>query len=334
MRFFTIILAASLLSHLFAAETEAVYEDLSSSQEESLSFIPTDFWASIAWKQLQETDERLLQSPIFSIIEKNYCAFCERTSHSPTTDFPVPPKGTKIPPKIHFVWLGSDLPLSAQRSIQSWQIHHPGWEIQVWGDVEAEKFEWSNKRSKETFQHATSFAEKSDILRYEILYQYGGIYSDTDVICVRPFHDLLMQNLEFFAGVEVNLVSSVTKNPLHLGTAIIGAAKNSAVLKCCIDNQLGAHEAPNVHILNRTGPGMFTRACSSILFSEASNENFLLLPISYFYPFPWEHHLLPLDRVQNYIRHESMAVHLWNGSWLTEEERMYCKKILELKNNP
>ena len=36
--------------------------------------------------------------------------------------------------------------------------------------------------------------EKSDILRYLLLYHYGGVYADLDVECLRPFEPLLQRH--------------------------------------------------------------------------------------------------------------------------------------------
>ena len=36
--------------------------------------------------------------------------------------------------------------------------------------------------------------EKSDILRYLLLFHYGGVYADLDVECLRPFEPLLQRH--------------------------------------------------------------------------------------------------------------------------------------------
>ena len=39
------------------------------------------------------------------------------------------------------------------------------------------------------------YAHQADILRLQILYQYGGVYLDIDTICLKPFHDLFKFNI-------------------------------------------------------------------------------------------------------------------------------------------
>jgi hypothetical protein len=62
---------------------------------------------------------------------------------------------------------------------------------------EQKKFKMKNK---DAFSGATNYGEKSDILRYEILSQFGGIYVDCDFECLKPFDDLL--SCAFFTGLS------------------------------------------------------------------------------------------------------------------------------------
>ena len=41
-----------------------------------------------------------------------------------------------------------------------------------------------NMKNKKAFLSAHNYGMKSDILRYEILHTYGGVYIDTDYECV------------------------------------------------------------------------------------------------------------------------------------------------------
>lgn len=293
------------------------------------SFVPANFWDAMQSKQVRPTDQVLLTSLIFAQIEENYYQFSKTKENKLQSDCFALPLGSSIPAVIHFIWLGSDLPNEAQFSIDSWRKNHSAWKIKIWKDSDIEDFQWYSEISKKNFYNAESYAEKADIFRLEILYQFGGIYSDTDVICLRSFQDLIDSDLHFFAGIEVNCVSRITKNPLHVGTAIIGAAKESVTIKYCLDHQIGLEESPNEHILNRTGPGLCSRAIVESLLE--TKEKILLLPVSYFYPFPFERRSLSFDVAMAHKAPETMAIHLWSGSWLSKEEleRIRQKAILQ-----
>ena len=42
-----------------------------------------------------------------------------------------------------------------------------------------------------TYAALTSEVARADFARYAMLYQYGGVYADMDVECMRPFDDLV-----------------------------------------------------------------------------------------------------------------------------------------------
>jgi mannosyltransferase OCH1-like enzyme len=116
-----------------------------------------------------------------------------------------------IPPLIHFIWIGPhDLPQNYIENIESWRKYHPSYEIILWTDrerinlpsgINVRMINDLSLQMQNEFNHSVTFAEKSNILRYEILNQIGGIYIDTDVICHASF-DGFTKNYGFFIGVE------------------------------------------------------------------------------------------------------------------------------------
>lgn len=53
-----------------------------------------------------------------------------------------------------------------------------GIDYRLWRDADVAALDMINR---DAFDAAKTMAQKADILRLEILYQYGGIYLDTDV---------------------------------------------------------------------------------------------------------------------------------------------------------
>lgn len=268
-------------------------------------FIPIPFKESLEANWLP-TEVNFFEDLGILIAEKKFDCFCQKwcTSNISSSNF-------SIPPMIHLIWLGSVPPQTVDLAIASWEKYHPNWKIKLWTDEEIKNFTWSSPRSENFFQQGKNWAEKSDILRFEILYQFGGIYSDTDVVCLKSFEDLVTKELTFFAGLESNKIKRFGR-PL-VGSAIIGAAKNSAVIKRCLDFSQTLEEAPSIHQHIRSGPGPITKASYEAL--ESGQENILLLPCSYLYPLPWEKRLASLNEIIENIRPESFAIHLWEGSW-------------------
>ncbi len=94
-----------------------------------------------------------------------------------------------IPKTIHYCWFGGKpKPKSVQRCIASWRKYCPDYEIKEWNegnyDVDALPY------SREAYKNG-KYAFVSDVARFMVLYQEGGIYFDTDVEVIRPIGDLV-----------------------------------------------------------------------------------------------------------------------------------------------
>lgn len=287
------------------------------SETELSGFTPVDFWQSMAFGR-SSTLETYHEDPIFKLIEANFNRFCKHIANKHPLNLSMPPQQTNIPPIIHFIWMGSTLPSEFNSVIVSWQRCHPGWEIKIWSEKDLQNFRWTNGYSKWAFETAKSLAEKSDIWRYEILYQFGGVYSDVDVICYKSFNDLIGGPIAFFAGQETN---STEDGPglLYLGNSVFGVSKEHSLIKMCLDHLLLQDEAPNKTIMYRTGSGLLSRSCKEALQTPYS-DSILVLPCSYLYPLPHFENLMhkaftAQEIRTHYVSAESLAVHLWAATW-------------------
>ena len=262
-------------------------------------FISVPFRESLAANWIP-TEDNFFEDQGVQLAEKAFESFCNKE-----------PGVSLIPPIVHFIWMGSEPPKTVELAMASWKKHNPSFEVKLWTDAEIQKFSWSCPHSEMFFKTAKNWAEKSDILRFEILYQLGGIYCDTDAVCLNSFENLLNRGMSFFAGFESNKIKRFGR-PL-IGSALIGAAPRSSVIKRCIDFSQTMEEAPAIHQHIRSGPGPITKASYEAL--ESGEKNVLLLPCSYLYPLPWEKRLASVEEIINNILPETFAIHLWEGSW-------------------
>jgi hypothetical protein len=212
-----------------------------------------------------------------------------------------------IPKKIHQIWLGSPLPKKYKHFQQLIKKFHPDWEYKLWTDNDIKNLELINQQ---TYDAAPNFGEKSDIARYEILYNFGGIYLDIDVECLRSF-DFLRRHYGFFAALEPLLYGSPTC--LSLANAIIGARPGHPVLKECIIQIYRSHKLHKFNHLPRTtktiittGPVLFTRAC----YAQRSQlrKDGIILPSECFTPL----RILSLPLTAPW----RFCIHHWTHSWM------------------
>ena len=103
-----------------------------------------------------------------------------------------------IPKKIHYCWFGGKpLPELAIKCIESWRKFLPDYEIIEWNEqnYDVHKIPYISQA-----YDAKKYAFVSDYARFDILYEYGGIYFDTDVEVIKSMDKIIEQGA--FAGVE------------------------------------------------------------------------------------------------------------------------------------
>lgn len=104
-----------------------------------------------------------------------------------------------IPKIIHYCWFGKGLmPKSQKDCIKGWQKLMPDYKIMRWDEAtfDLEKHPLAKYACK-----VKKYALASDVCRYNVLSEYGGIYLDTDVEVFKRFDEFLCYN--FFSGIEL-----------------------------------------------------------------------------------------------------------------------------------
>lgn len=103
-----------------------------------------------------------------------------------------------IEKKIHYIWFGGKpLPTLALKCIASWKKYCPDYEIIEWNE---ENFDVNSiEYTKQAYENK-KWAFVSDYVRLYVLYNYGGIYMDTDVELLKPI-DIFLEN-KAFSGFE------------------------------------------------------------------------------------------------------------------------------------
>lgn len=121
-----------------------------------------------------------------------------------------------IPKIIHYCWFGGNpLPPLALECIASWRKYLPDYEIWQWVEASspppAEGLDYADKVMKfdvnsipytaEAYRQK-KYAFVSDYCRFVAMYEYGGIYFDTDVEVIRPMDDIIARGN--FMGFEMD----------------------------------------------------------------------------------------------------------------------------------
>lgn len=152
-----------------------------------------------------------------------------------------------IPKIIHQIWVGPNpMPEKSHGFIEKIKELHPGFEYRLWGnaDITPENF-----KNYEIIMKASSYAQKSDIMRYEILYKYGGIYLDIDMEVFQNMSPLLTHDL-VVCNEDENINSYMTN-------AFIACIAGNENLKNCVNSVPTINFSQSINVA--TGPYYFRR---------------------------------------------------------------------------
>ena len=167
-----------------------------------------------------------------------------------------------IPKIIHQIWIGSKP--KPTKFMDTWKNKHKDFEYISWTEEEIEKRKIIFK-CQHKIHEVEEFAGKTDIMRLEILYKYGGIYLDADSICVEKIDDELL-NTKCFAAWEQEEV-----RPGLIANGSMGFPPKHPLVKACIDwimhNEVSTKKTQFKAWIN-VGPGLLTRMYNTDKFKD------------------------------------------------------------------
>ncbi|CAF1484843.1 unnamed protein product [Didymodactylos carnosus] len=295
------------------------------------SFILLTFLFSFAYNAQREAkrNEILLSEPLSSMTSCRY----------------------RIPRLIHQT-VKSKLNISkdTQMAIQSWQLKNPQYRHLLYDDQDLEQFVINSYphllplfREKLKTQ-----VERTDLWRYLVLHEYGGIYTDSDTICVQPIDEWPIDNhTELVIGIEANMPNHTEVERFKLVYSIqfmqwtiVAKPKHPLLFNVFsrideyVNNEQNDYDSSKMGVLKRTGPGMFTQVINDYLNKTLNltskdvvnggtydHKRLKIVNINGFGAGQPHSHSASLLSLQN--RTDIYAYHLFHGGW---------KKSYKIKN--
>ncbi|PFJ08224.1 glycosyl transferase [Bacillus cereus] len=212
-----------------------------------------------------------------------------------------------IPRIVHYCWFGGkEKPDIVKRCIDSWNKILSEYEIREWNE---DNFNIDcNSYVREAYE-LKKFAFVSDYVRIHALYNFGGIYLDTDVEVFKSFDDLLYHN-SFWGFEQEN----------YIATSTIGAAKGNDLIKRFLDSYKKKNfmkEDGNYDDL--TNVAIVTEILKDIGL-KINGEYQEIEGIGAFYP---QTYFSPYDYIncRKFITKNTYAIHHFYKSWLPPKAR-------------
>jgi mannosyltransferase OCH1-like enzyme len=224
---------------------------------------------------------------------------------------------SSIPKILHQIWLGSPFPNKYKRLTDLWQELHPDWTVIIWDEKKIDEFGLANRWMYDNMRNPSA---KSDVVRYEVAYSYGGVYVDTDFLPCQNFNKLL--SLDMFCGMVGSYDGKLVNPEENLAPSIFGCSQGNKLIESLITKIGKETTVPKSisEIMTITGPVMFSR---EITHNIQNHERAVIFPPTYFYPFPGQQR----ESIRNlsfedmrmalkaYTCPETYAMHLWYCSW-------------------
>lgn len=220
----------------------------------------------------------------------------------------------KIPKIIHYCWFGGKpLPESAIKCIESWKKHCPDYQIIEWNEHNF-NIDTSCDYVKEAYK-MKKWAFVSDYVRFEVIYNNGGLYFDTDVEIIKPIDDLIEKGP--FFGRELN------NGKYDIATGLgMGAEKGNSFYKKVIEDYKNDHFIIGKDSMNQnTVVDRVTKLFSEKEYDYNHNSkqlisNITIYPTDYFCP-------MNFMTGEVNITENTYSIHWYDMSWLSDKEKKW-----------
>ncbi len=217
-----------------------------------------------------------------------------------------------IPKVIHYCWFGrGEKSRLIKKCMRSWKKYCPDYEIIEWNE---DNFDIDSTVWTREAYDSKKWAFVSDYVRLYVLYNYGGVYLDTDVEIKKPIDEFL--KYPAFSGFE------------HFNTAptgIIASEKNQSVIKDWLSHYDGRHYIVNGEICTDPNVNFMTNQLLEKGL-KLNNEfqiidGFAMFPKTYFCP------LCMLTVEDDDFSENTYTVHHFTSTWRTPKGRKDLKRV-------
>ena len=210
---------------------------------------------------------------------------------------------------IHYCWFGpKPIPKLAKKCIASWQKFLPDYEIKLWSEDNVNLNECDF--IKEAYEQK-KWAFVADYVRTKALYEYGGIYMDTDMELTKSVEDLLTE--DFVIGVE--------DSGFIAAGLIIVKNKHNKYIKKMLDFYKKQKFKEIDDLFEISIPKVLTNIFKDeVDLSDTTKvikkeKELAIYPRDYFYP-------LSYDRKNNVFTENTYGIHYYDASWISPTSKV------------
>jgi len=194
----------------------------------------------------------------------------------------------RIPRHIHMTWKTSMMPHWSYHKV--WQIMNPDYKFSLWTDDKIVSFIKEHHPRFAQHLNILSNIEKADLIRYAVLFTYGGIYADIDARLLKKIDDWakvypLPNTTTALIGIEAflkdnreRLLVSFARVHQYCQWTMMSAPRHPLMLAvldlihALLGNSTIFLRSPTSRVLDTTGPGIFSDGVEKFLNSTDSEQ--------------------------------------------------------------
>jgi mannosyltransferase OCH1-like enzyme len=160
-----------------------------------------------------------------------------------------------IPKIIHQTWKTNNIPDEWKNAVNSCKIINNDFTYILWTHETMDIFVKENYPDLYTIYKSYKHdIQRCDAFRYLVLYKYGGVYLDMDIICKKNLNNLL--HFDLVLAKSSNIETTFTNS-------FFMVVPNHPFFKYCIDNLADYKDnfqyfGKHLHVMNSTGPLFLT----------------------------------------------------------------------------
>lgn len=206
---------------------------------------------------------------------------------------------------VQSLWIGQDLTIIEQQCIQSYIDNGMDFHLYIYDknikhipDTTIIKNANEILSESEIFEYSDGGVSAfSNVFRYKLLYDKGGIWVDMDMICLRHFKF----KEDYVFSSEMNRY-----NKQHVNVGFIKVPEKSKLMLLCYKNSLVVKKLKPKW--GELGPKLFKKFVEKLRLTKYIKPYTHFCPISYYEI----DNILNLKKNKHLLKH-SYCVHLWNG---------------------
>jgi mannosyltransferase OCH1-like enzyme len=205
-----------------------------------------------------------------------------------------------IPKVVHYVWAGTSMPSEVRELIRRNESAYPEAQFVLWDDAAIEPIAKGDKSGfLATARASQAWAWVSDFVKSWCLYEHGGFVIDCDNVIVRPLDPLRSHG--FVSGWE-----NFRGNKMPV-TAVMGSVAGHTFAKSIFDYYADHRPGEIIGVPN-------TGWISEKLWRLGIGANDVFFEID-------DLAIYPSDVLCGPLTSNTLALHLFGGSWLPPEHR-------------